>query len=45
MALKPALDDRGTLIIAAAAALCALAYGVPRLRAGAPEEPAIGTTD
>ncbi len=45
MALKPTGDDTGTLIVAAAVALGALAYGVPKLRAGAPEAPAVATTD
>jgi len=36
MALKPTADDTGTMIVAAAVVLVALAYGVPKLRAAAP---------
>ena len=40
MVLKPTSDDIGTLVVAAAAVLAALAYGVPKLRAAAPSAPA-----
>lgn len=39
MTLKPTADDTGTLIVAAAAVLVALAYGGPKLRASAPSAP------
>ena len=40
MVLKPTSDDTGTLVVAAAAILAALIYGVPKLRAAAPSAPA-----
>lgn len=45
MALKPSGDDTGTLLVAAVVLLAALAWGVPKLRAGAPEAPALQTAD
>ena len=45
MALKPTSADTGTLVVAAAAALAALAYGVPRLRAAAPSASAPAVAD
>ena len=45
MALKPTGEDTGTLIVAAAVTLAALAYGVPKLRAPAPGGAAPATGD
>ncbi len=45
MALKPTGDDTGTLLVAAVVLLGALAYGVPKLRAGTPQSPAAAQAD
>jgi uncharacterized membrane protein len=40
MAFKPTSDDTGTLVVAAAVVVAALAYGVPKVRAAPPGAPA-----